>query len=349
MNNRVLLGMSGGIDSSVSAMVLQDQGYEVIGITFLFSGTDEQNHHFLDDAKQLALHLKIKHISVDLRNEFEKVVIRYFVDEYLKGHTPFPCAYCNPILKFRYLNEYAEKENCGFIATGHYVKTGFYNGKKYLFQGADPEKDQSFFLWGLERKIIDKLVFPLGEYQKTDIRKLAGERGFISLSNKKDSLGICFIEGNDYRQFLEKEDIKSQPGNFVDQNGVVLGQHSGITNYTIGQRRGLGINLNFPLFVAEIRPDYNEIVLAKYDDLYRSKIIIKNHYILDKEIVNSGIDLIVKVRYRLQETPCRLNILNETRAEVELLKPEAMIAPGQTAVFYDQERLVGGGFIESAE
>ena len=148
---------------------------------------------------------------------------------------------------------------------------------------------------------------------------------------------------------MEKEGIKSTPGNFVDQNGEVLGQHSGITNYTIGQRRGLGINLNFPLFVAEIRPDANEIVLSKYEDLYRNSIMIKNYYIVDKEVVKEGVELVVKVRYRLQLTRCKLNILDETRAEVELLEPEAMIAPGQTAVLFHGERLIGGGFIESSK
>jgi tRNA-specific 2-thiouridylase len=178
---------------------------------------------------------------------------------------------------------------------------------------------------------------------------LAEERGFVSLSKKKDSLGICFIEGTNYRYFLENEGIKTLRGNFVDENGVVLGQHLGITHYTIGQRRGLGLNHNFPLFVAEIRPEANEIVLAKYEDLYRSKILIKNYYIIDNQVINGGSELVVKVRYRLQETPCRLNILSSTRAEVELLESEAMIAPGQTAVFYDGTRLVGGGFIESSE
>ncbi len=341
--------MSGGIDSSVSAIMLQEKGYEVVGITFLFSGTDEENHHFLNDAKELAGKLQIKHITVDARNEFREVVIDYFVKEYLQGHTPFPCAYCNPILKFKYLEEYAEKENCDFIATGHYVKTGMHEGKKYLFQGSDPEKDQSFFLWGLHRTIVEKLIFPLGDFEKTEIRKFAKEKGFVSLSEKKDSLGICFIDGNDYRKFLEKEGVKSLPGNFIDKSGTVLGQHSGIINYTIGQRRGLGLNLNFPLFVAEIRPDANEIVLAKYEDLYRSKIHINNYYLIDNQIYKHDMKLIVKVRYRLQETPCKLNILDETRAEVELLKPEAMIAPGQTAVFYHGTRLVGGGFIQGAE
>lgn len=349
MNKRVLLGMSGGVDSSVSAMLLQDKGYEVVGITFQFSGTDTENHHFLNDAKVLAKQLKIQHIVVDLRQEFKQQIIRYFIDEYVKGRTPFPCAYCNPNLKFKYLELYAKQRNCEFIATGHYVKTGLHRGKKYLFQGEDPEKDQTFFLWGLNRRIVDKLIFPLGEFKKTEIRRIAKEHGFYSLSKKKDSLGICFIEGNDYRKFLKKEGIKSSPGNFVDENGAILGRHTGIINYTIGQRRGLGLNLNFPYFVAKIRLDDNEIVLAKYKDLYCNKIILKDYYYIDNQLNKCKDQLIVKVRYRLQETPCSFNILDETRAEVELLKPEAMIAPGQTAVFYIGTRLVGGGFIESAE
>jgi tRNA-uridine 2-sulfurtransferase len=275
--------------------------------------------------------------------------VQYFIDEYLKGRTPFPCAYCNPEMKFKYLVEYADKENCEYIATGHYVKTGLHEGKKYLFQGDDPDKDQTFFLWGLQRNIVDRLLFPLGEFQKSEIRSLANENGFVKLSKKKDSLGVCFIEGNNYRNFLKKRGIKSKPGNFIDHNNRILGQHSGITNYTIGQRRGLGINLNFPVFVSEIRLDDNEIVLAKYEDLYRNKIIIKDYYFIDKEVFNNVKTWIVKVRYRLQETPCRLHILDESRAEVELLESEAMISPGQTAVFYDDNRLVGGGFIESAE
>jgi len=349
MYKRVLLGMSGGIDSSVSAIMLQEMGYEVIGITFLFSGTDEHNHHFLNDAKNLAGKLGIKHLTVDLRKQFGEIVINYFIQEYSKGHTPFPCAYCNPLLKFKSLLENAVKEDCDFISTGHYVQTGFFNGKKYLYQGKDPDKDQSFFLWGLSRNIVDKLIFPLGGFEKSEIRTFAKEKGFVALSEKKDSLGICFIEGNDYRQFLERRGISSKSGNFVDKNGTILGQHQGITQYTIGQRRGLGINLNFPLFVSEIRLDDNEIVLTKYDDLYRSKLYLKDHYFIDNQIDIIGLELTVKVRYRLQLTPCRLNILNDTEAVVELLEPEAMIAPGQTAVLFHGERLVGGGFIKSSE
>lgn len=346
--DRVLLGMSGGVDSSVAAILLQEQGYDVTGITFLFSGNIQSTHHYAEEAKQLAAKLKIKHIVADLRKEFGNVVIRYFKEEYLAGRTPFPCAYCNPQLKFRYLQKYADQNGCVYISTGHYVHVGAYKTKKYLFRGRDPEKDQSFFLWGLRRKVIDRLILPLGQYHKNEIRSIAKAKGFHKISGKKDSLGICFIEGKNYRKFLEDNGIKSRPGNFIYHNGEVIGEHQGITNYTIGQRRGLGINLNFPVFVSEIRPDENEIVLAKFEDLYRNSILIKDYYFADDEIVKNNKQLVVKVRYRLQETPCRLHILDETRAQVELLKSEAMISPGQTAVFYDGPRLVGGGFIESS-
>ncbi|MCK3686133.1 tRNA 2-thiouridine(34) synthase MnmA [Maribellus sp. YY47] len=349
VNNRVLLGMSGGIDSSVAAVILKEKGFEVVGISFQFSGSDKQCDESFRDARELAAKLKIPHIVVDLRDEFKNTIIKYFIEEYLQGRTPFPCAYCNPRLKFHYLEKYANEHNCYYISTGHYVKTGIHKGEKYLFAGDDPDKDQTFFLWGLKREVVDRLLFPLGESIKTEIRNLASEKGFKSLSEKKDSLGICFIEGNNYRKFLEENGIQSTPGNFIYHNNEIIGRHKGISNYTIGQRRGLGLNLNFPVFVAEIRLDTNEIVLAKYEDLYRNKIFLSNYYFIDKEIFNESVDLTVKVRYRLQETPCRLHILDEARAEVELLQPEAMISPGQTAVFYDGDRLVGGGFIESAE
>lgn len=340
--------MSGGVDSSMAALLLKDKGYDVTGITFVFSGDNASGHHFVEEAKILAGQLHIKHIVVDLRKEFEQVVIQYFKNEYLSGRTPFPCAYCNPRIKFKYLKEFADRENCYYIATGHYVRTGFYNNEKYLFEGKDPDKDQTFFLWGLRREVVDRLIFPLGNYHKHEIRAFAKERGFDKMAKKKDSLGVCFIPGNDYRKFLNENGIKSKPGNFVYHNGGILGRHKGITNYTIGQRHGLGLNLNFPVFVSEIRLDENEIVLSKYDDLYRNSIIIKEYYFIDSQVYKTNKPLTVKVRYRLQETPCNLHILNETRAEVRLLKSEAMISPGQTAVFYDGERLVGGGFIESS-
>jgi tRNA-specific 2-thiouridylase len=348
MNKRVLLGMSGGIDSSVSAILLQEQGYEVVGVTFLFANLEEQNKKIVKDAKTLAIKLNIRHLIVDLIKEFEENVVTYFIDEYKNGRTPFPCAFCNPKIKFHYLENIAKKENCSFISTGHYALIKDFNGKKYVYQGVDPDKDQSFFLWGLRSELIEKLIFPLGSFTKDKIRELALQKGFTKLSKKKDSLGICFIEGNNYREFLEKKGIISTPGNFVNKNGEILGQHSGIINYTIGQRRGLGLNLNFPVFVADIRLDDNEIVLGKYDDLYRKRLALKGCQYVDIQEIKTENIYTVKVRYRLQLSSCNLNILTETRAEVELLQSEAMIANGQTAVFYDGQRLLGGGFIEQS-
>ena len=348
MNNRVLLGMSGGVDSSVSAIVLKEQGFEVIGITFILTDLQKNNKEFFTDTTNLTKKLSIKHLVIDLRKEFRATVIKYFVNEYAVGKTPFPCAWCNPRFKFLYLNEYAKEENCQFIATGHYTQIKEFNGKKFIYKGVDPDKDQSFFLWGLNKELVNKLIFPLGNYSKKQIREIAFENGFLKLAKKKDSLGICFVEGEDYREFLKNEGLNFPKGNFIDGDGKILGEHNGIINYTIGQRRGLGINLIFPVFVSEIRLDANEIVLSKFNDLFREKVIIKNYQYIDIEEINKGFECSVKAHYRRNLTPCRINIFDEKRAEVTLLKSEAMIAPGQTTVFYEGDRLIGGGFIESS-
>lgn len=349
MKPRVLLGMSGGVDSSVSAFLLQEMGYEVVGVSFLFYGEEADFNDSFTDAKNLADKLNIRHFIVDLRSDFRNTVINYFTNGYKEGKTPFPCAWCNPQMKFKALLQYAEREKCDWIATGHYAQIKSYHNRKFIFEGVDPDKDQSFFLWGLNSSVLDKLILPLGSYTKSEIRKLAAERGFEKLSGKKDSLGICFTPNGDYREFLKNEGIFSEPGNFVNTKGEILGRHSGIINYTVGQRRGLGVNLNFPVFVSEIRPDDNEIVLAEYSDLYRTKVFINNTHFIDIQEINAVEIYNVKIRYRLQLTPCNLNILEEGRAEVRLLKPEAMISAGQTAVFYDGARVIGGGFIEKSE
>ena len=349
MKPRVLLGMSGGVDSSVSAFLLQEMGYEVVGVSFLFYGEEDDFSDGFTDAKNLADKLNIRHFIIDLRTDFRNTVINYFINGYKAGKTPFPCAWCNPQMKFKALLQYAEIEKCDWIATGHYAQVKSYGSKNFIFEGVDPDKDQSFFLWGLNPSVLDKLILPLGSYTKSEIRKLAAERGFGKLSEKKDSLGICFTPNGDYREFLKNEGFFSEPGNFVNPKGEILGRHTGITNYTVGQRRGLGVNLNFPVFVAEIRPDDNEIVLTEYSNLFRTNVFIKNIQFIDIQEINPHKIYNVKIRYRLQLTPCNLNILEGGRAEVRLLKPEAMIAAGQTAVCYDGERLIGGGFIEKSE
>lgn len=348
MKKRVLLGMSGGTDSSVAAMLLLEKGYEVTGITFLFSELTKKNDLIIRETQEICQNLAIEHRIADVRKPFEKLVVQYFISEYIDGKTPFPCAVCNPHIKFKFLELLAKEYNCTYISTGHYARTGQFNGKQFIFTGTDPDKDQSFFLWGLHSALIGQLIFPLGFLQKTEVRNYAAKRGFSQISEKKDSLGICFIEGNDYRKFLVSKGINTGKGNFVNETGEILGSHNGIVNYTIGQRKGLGINSNIPLFVSETRPETNEIVLSSFDNLFRRKLVIKNFFFNDSGEIQPDKIFTVKIRYRLQNTPCNLQIINEKTLSVELLEPLAMIANGQTAVFYDNERVVGGGFIESS-
>ena len=347
--SRVLLGMSGGTDSSVSAAILKNQGFHVIGVTFLFSNLENENKQNITDAKEIAESLNINHHILDLREEFnEKIIIR-FIKEYSEGKTPFPCAFCNPQLKFNRLYKLATELNCDYISTGHYARIIKHNKLKYISKANDPEKDQSFFLWGLEKHIIERLIFPLGEFTKNQIREYAKHNGFTRIAKKKDSLGICFINSRDYRNYLKNNGLEMGEGNFKDRAGKILGTHGGIMNYTIGQRRGLGINFNKPLFVTEINADKNEIILGDFNQLYKNRIVIKDTHFIDLENIREEKTFIVKIRYRLQDTPCKIRILEKNNAEIFLLEPLAMVAKGQTAVFYENERVIGGGFIKSSE
>src|SRR6056297_2293923 len=322
MSRKVLLGMSGGIDSSSAAMILQNQGYKVTGITFLFSG-DNDNHLTSIKAKNLAHKLGIEHHTVDLRNDFKKLIINNFIDSYKYGITPFPCAVCNPEVKFYNLEKYADKFSCDYISTGHYVNIVENNGKKYISNGNDNKKDQSFFLWGLSQKLIQRLIFPLGNMFKNDVRKYAVRKGFNSLTEQNESKGICFIKGNDYRQYLAEYGLISEQGNFIDKKGKVLGTHKGIFHYTIGQRRGLGVHLNKPVFVSDLRYKTNEVVLADFDELYRKVLYLQNTHFVNVNELSSQKVYTVKIRYRLQETSCKVRILLQKKAVIELLEPVA--------------------------
>jgi len=349
MKERVLLGMSSGIDSSVSAIMLKNKGFEVVGITFIFSEIDAKNHEMTNSAMQLAESLDIEYHLIDLREEFNKIVISYFKNEYINGKTPFPCAVCNPEVKFKNLIHFADKYNCRYISTGHYVQVINNKGFKYVSKGIDAEKDQSFFLWGLSSSVIVRLIVPLGKYTKSQVREIAKQNGYSSLANKKESLGICFIEGNDYRKYLINSEIKSSEGNFVNSFDSILGKHKGYINYTVGQRRGLGLNLNKPMFVSEIRPGKNEIVLAEFDELERSTIYINHFHFIHKEQIRSGQNYIVKIRYRLQDTPCQIQLLENYLVKILLDEPVSMVANGQTAVLYEESRVIGGGFIVDSD
>jgi len=338
--------MSGGTDSSVAAILLLEQGYEVVGITFRFWEEGENFH--LQDAIRLAVQLGIQHVTYDALDVFRENVVQYFIDEYLAGRTPFPCVKCNNELKWKLILEEADRLGCDKVAMGHYVNIIQENNHYFVAEGKDPDKDQSFFLWGLTQEQLSRIVFPLGQFLKTEVRAMAAERGYKKVSEKKDSLGACFCSG-DYRPFLKKQltepDKFIYPGDFVDEAGQVLGRHDGFPLYTVGQRRGL-IHLNRKVFVREIRPTTNEVVLAPLAAMYKTEFLIRDVNVVDEGLFSDEFDVLCRIRYRKQNTLSRVVFLENRTARVELAEPLESVAPGQTAVFYRDGRILGGGFIE---
>ena len=345
MKQKILLGMSGGTDSSVAAILLMEQGYEVVGITFRFWEEGENMH--LQDAQRLAKQLGIQHVTYDALDVFKEKVVKYFVDEYLSGRTPFPCAKCNNELKWKLILQEADRLGCEKVAMGHYTQITQKAGHYFITEGFDPDKDQSFFLWGLTQNQLSRIIFPLGGFCKTDVRKMAADRGFKYVSEKKDSLGACFCAG-DYRPFLHTQLQEPEKhifaGNFVDEEGRLLGKHDGFPLYTVGQRRGL-IHLNRKVFVKEIRPEKNEVVLAPLENMYKTEFFVCDYNLVDIQLFSSDFDTITRIRYRKQNTLSRIVLLTDGRLKVELAEPLESIAPGQTAVFYRDGKVLGGGFI----
>ncbi len=350
---RVALGMSGGIDSSVAAILLKEQGYEVIGITLrLWSQTDNFENsntpQYVIEAQKLASEINIEHYVVDVRQKFYDLVITYFNNEYLNGKTPNPCAKCNVVLKWESLNNFASQKGCSYIATGHYVNKTAIGNKFYITKGTDPDKEQSFFLWGLDQNILKKALFPLGNYTKPEIREIAKKGGFNGLDLNKESTGICFISNNKYQPFIENEfknaGVLPGKGKFVDKNGIIIGEHKGYPFYTVGQRRGLGLEPIEPYYVTKIEPKTNTIELGQRDDLYQSEMIVENYNIVDKSDFKT--EVITRIRYRKQSALSTIEFIDDNILKVSFVKPEWSIAPGQTAVFYKNNRLIGGGFIK---
>ena len=348
-NKRVLLGMSGGTDSSVAAMRLLEAGYEVIGVTFRFyelNGSTE----YLEDARNLAERLGIRHITYDAREIFSKQIIEYFVQEYLAGRTPVPCILCNNYLKWPLLAKIADEMGVFYIATGHYVRLMEAGGHSYLQSGVDPDKDQSFFLWGLPEILIKRMILPLGTLTKTEVREIARQRGFFQIAARKDSLGVCFCPG-DYRSFLKKrlgESVFSE-GFYEDESGKIIGKHKGYPFYTVGQRRGLGLNLQHPVFVKEISAQDNRVVIAPLSGMYKIRMILKSVNVIDSSDFDGRYAITCRIRYRKQNTPCRVFFISDNQAEVRFDEPVHSVAPGQAAAFYCGDRLLGGGIIVSAE
>ena len=371
-NKRVLLGMSGGTDSSVAAMRLLEAGYEVTGVTFRFYELNDSTE-YLEDARHLAERLGIRHITYDAREIFREQIIEYFVHEYMVGHTPVPCTLCNNYLKWPLLSKIADEMGIFYIATGHYVRKVKVDDTYYITYAADSDKDQTFFLWGLKQDILRRMLLPMGDITKVEARAFAAERGFQKVAVKRDSLGVCFCP-MDYRSFLKKWLVSNcqpqvsncqpqvsvgQPqvsagqtwsaevrrGRFVDEKGDFIAWHEGYPFYTVGQRRGLGIHLNRAVFVKEIQPEKNEVVLASLQALEKTEMLLKDWNIVNRERLLGHADIIVKIRYRKQENHCTVTVTPDNFLHVQLHEPLTAIASGQAAAFYKDGLLLGGGII----
>lgn len=352
---RVLVGMSGGIDSSAACLMLQEQGYEVIGVTMRtwdvpshFSTPGQEEPDDVLEARALAQRLGIEHHVADVREEFRQVIVRYFIDEYMHGRTPNPCVQCNPLFKERILCEWADRTGCSRIATGHYCRLEDRNGFRYILTGDDPTKDQSYFLWKLPQTILKRMLFPLGGMTKTEVRAYLASRGFEAKARGGESMEICFID-KDYREFLKEHcpdiDTRIGPGWFVDSKGLKLGQHKGFAYYTIGQRKGLEIALGKPAYVLKINPAKNTVMLGDADQLKAEYMLIEETSLVNQEEVLQCPTLSVRIRYRSRPIPCKAFPLEDGRMLVRFLAEASAITPGQSAVFYDGNRVLGGGFI----
>lgn len=349
MSKRVLLGMSGGVDSSVSAILLKEQGYEVIGATMkLWTGETnkdkEKNQKTINDAKNVCNRLGIEHYVFDAQKEFKECVINNFVSQYQNAKTPNPCIECNKYIKFGYFYNKAKELNCDYIATGHYAKIEY--SEKYeqyvLRKSEEEKKDQSYFLYTIPREKLGNIIFPLKNYNsKEEIRKIAKENN-LEIAEKKDSQEICFIPDNCYQNFLEgKLEIKDKVGNIVLKTGEVIGKHQGLINYTIGQRKGIGVSYKEPLYVIELKSSTNELVVGTEQELYSSKLIASDvNWQVDLE--NNNIECFAKIRYRAKEAKAKVFKEND-RILVEFEKPQRAITKGQSVVFYDEEGIVLGG------
>jgi len=357
-NKRVLVAMSGGLDSSVTALMLHEQGYEVIGITmktwdYASSGGERKTTGCcslddINDARALAVDKGFPHYILDIREEFGEFIIDNFTHEYLAGRTPNPCVLCNTHIKWDALLKRADKLGCDFIATGHYANVREENGRFVVSKGLDESKDQSYVLWGLKQEALARTIFPMGKYRKTEIRQMALDFGYQSLAKKAESYEICFIPDNDYRGFLKRRvpglEAQVAGGNFLDTKGNVIGKHEGYPFYTIGQRKGLGQTFGRPVFVTQIDRENNTVTLGDEEDLESSELFVRDVNLGKFADLLEPKELVVKIRYKDEGSAALVS------REGNMLKAEfpfkvKAVTPGQSAVFYDGNDVVAGGFI----
>lgn len=360
-HGKVLVAMSGGIDSTVSALMLHEQGYEVVGITMKTwdyassvgtAGKKETGCCNLDsfnDARQAAVEHGFPHYVLDIREEFGDYVVNNFVDEYLAGRTPNPCVLCNTHIKWAALLKRADALGCDFIATGHYVKVREEANRFVLSKAKDLTKDQSYVLWGLGQDCLSRSIYPLGDMLKTEVRQLAADMGYVELSKKAESYEICFVPDNDYRGFLKRRDpgleARVEGGKYVLSDGTVVGQHRGYPFYTVGQRKGLDIALGKPVFVTKIIPETNTVVLGEADELQAGVMWVDGLNMIKYESVTDGMDAVTRIRYRDAGMESTLSH-EDGRIRVDFAHVVTGIAPGQSAVFYEGDDVIGGGIIQ---
>ena len=339
--------MSGGVDSSVSAILLKNAGYEVIGTTLELFGGSCCNIDANSDVKNVCKQLDIPHFTYNYKDEFKKHVIDDFIACYKDCKTPNPCIECNKYMKFGVMFEKAKELGCNYIATGHYARTEYSEeyGRWVLKKSNATKKDQSYVLWSIPKELIEHVIFPLADFEsKDEIRKIAGDNN-LKVANKPDSEDICFVPDGNYRVFLEKNsDIKAKPGNIVDLQGKILGEHTGLYNYTIGQRKGLGISNPTPLFVLGFNKAKNEVIVGEEKDLYKSEILVSDVNLLLVDEIKDWITVDVKTRYSSKFAKAKI-IQDGDKIRVIFDEPQRAVTPGQSAVFYVDDIVLGGGKI----